>query len=133
MPSGIFFGTPTHKEVNMTEDELTAEEILERQTKEEALDDQARQEEEDDEDWAVEQDDILYATLRPFSGAPIILPISVDEAGNAIPKSILDACAENNVTVGGGTQFLVDSKQVAGTTVIAPGMSIVAVGNVKGG
>lgn len=73
---------------------------------------------------------VQFAVLYPTGGAPIHLPIS----DPASPPTISDAINQAGLSVGGSTQYWVDGAQVDPiTTRLADGMTISAVGNVKGG
>jgi len=77
--------------------------------------------------------DIETAVLRPTGGQPVYLPIARDDAGNIIPQTLVEAAVSNGLTLPPATQFWLDGRLVGGDTILAPGMSITAVGNIKGG
>ncbi len=73
---------------------------------------------------------LVFATLYPTGGSPVHLPIE----DPAHPPTVADAIMAAGLTVGTSTQYWVDGTQVdPNATRIADGMSISAVGNVKGG
>lgn len=73
---------------------------------------------------------VQFAVLYPTGGAPVHLPITDPEN----PPTIADAVNTAGLTVGGSTQYWVDGAQVDPiTTRLVDGMTVTAVGNVKGG
>jgi hypothetical protein len=73
---------------------------------------------------------VQFAILYPTGGNTVHLPISDPDN----PPTIADSINQAGLTVGVSTQYWVDGAQVDPvTTRLADGMTISAVGNVKGG
>jgi len=90
------------------------------------------------EDFVVEEQEapseFEFASLLLTGGDRIYLPITRNEDGDVIPQSIMEATLEAGLTIPPGTQFWSDNVQVdPNSTLVASGMTITAIGNVKGG
>lgn len=76
------------------------------------------------------EDAFSVATLYPTGGNAVHLPIADPDN----PPTLNDAIVEAGLTAGASTEYWVDGQRVNPLEArIAPGMTITAVGNVKGG
>jgi hypothetical protein len=77
---------------------------------------------------------VELATMIVSGGDRIYLPIARNEAGEIIPQTIMEAALAADLSIPSSSVFLLEGQTVNPlTTHIAPGMSISAVGNIKGG
>lgn len=113
----------------MTEQEANLEQAVELQQEDNDLPDIFDQDQ-TEEPVAGDLQMVQFATLYPTGGAPVQLPISDPDH----PPTIADAINSAGLTVGGSTQYWVDGSMVdPNSTRLVDGMTISAVGNVKGG